>query len=1255
MATGNRNRALPAALAVLGIGLATTLIVWHATHTAAEANARERFEKQAADVAFRIRHGFAGYEAVLRSGAALLTVDRDVSRQAWRNFVTAIDMERRYPGMVAVGCARHVATSAIPALERHARGNGLSGYEVWPKTSVDVHVPVVYSEPYEVAARAHGFDMFTEPVRRAALSAARDTGMPALTGRLTLVYDAPEGGAPSFLIYVPVYRVGAPHGTVERRRQAIDGYAFGAFHVADALHPLLAEIPQLLDVTVYDGAQPSAAEPIFDTRTHALSGDDREPAHSIDLPVELAGQIWTLRLRSRPAFDQLVATSLPAVVLASGLALTLLLTWLAFAIGRTRDQAVAIAAGMTAELRETMAELERSRQFLTELVDAVPNPIFVKDSRHRWVLVNQAFCTLVQRSRDELLYHDDSFLYDPDTVRVRFAEDDQVLASGAPLLVDRPFDAPDGSVRWLLKSKSRIRLTDQTFAVAGLMTDVTAHKHAEEQAQRARELLDAVIDAVPAVVSLKDEAGRWVLLNRAFLDFHARPGSDYLGQTDEEVYGPAVAARHHREDAQARLSDEVLSFDGPFQTVDGEPRWVVRRKRGVTLPGGGRGVLTVVHDVSDLRRAGLEAERASAFLNAVIDALPGGVFVKDETGRWLIVNDATCQMLGMRREDLIGRRPYDVLPPQFAADVERQDRLVLERGGTHSFEQRPRVVAGRELWLLKTESLVSLPDGSRYLVGANTDISDLQRAAGELQRARELLDGVLAATPMLVTLKDSDYRFLLINDAAREIHGLPPAAFIGKSDYDVFGRAQADRIRAQDEAARASDTVLSYEEEFTTLTGDRRWVIKRKRGVNLPDGTRGIVTALYDLTTVKQAQNAVRESEARFRQLASLSSDWYWEQDAQLRFTQLSGGARLKAGFAIERQIGRTRWEAWPGPADDPDWSRHRAQLEQRLPFTLIYERPNDAGERKVVEVIGEPFWDERGELQGYRGVGRDITEAVLAREELRRHRDNLQVLVEERTRELTLAMEAAERANQAKSEFLANMSHELRTPMHAILSFARLGRERASNATADKLHQYFTRVEQSGERLLALLDGLLDLSKLEAGKMRYEMAVVDLATLVQGVVEECAQLVHSRALSVKIDAAPGLRAWCDPTRIGQVVRNLLSNAIKFSSPGGRIAIALQPAREPGPAAVAMSVSDEGTGIPESELDQVFDKFFQSSRTRNGAGGTGLGLSICRQIVEDHGGRIWASSNQPRGTRIVVVLPVEAPATGTAEDLQEVA
>jgi PAS domain S-box-containing protein len=668
MVSGNRNRALPAALAVLGIGLITTLAGWHSARTASEATARQRFEKQAADVAFRIRHGYAGYESVLRSGAALFSLEGAVTLHAWRSFVASADMERRYPGLTALGYARYASTPGIGELEQQVRGYGLPQYRVWPRTDGAVHVPVVYSEPYHVNARAHGFDMFSEPVRRVALTAARDTGMPALTGRLTLVYDRPRADNNGFLVYVPVYRAGAPRATVERRRRAIDGYVFGAFRMREALGPLLAEVPDALDVAVYDGAQPGEADLMFDTRVrHAGANQARGPAYQTDLTVELAGQIWTLRLRSRPAFEQEVATNLPMLVGIAGSIVTLLLAWLAFALGRTRDQALSIAEGMTAELRattaelqavydssplgvyrtdanglvvwvnrrgeeicglsaerlmganwvsaihaadragvdaawaradagethyenelrlqrgdgrwvwlsvksaplfrmgrldghvgtiedvtarhEALAELERNRRFLTELVDALPNPIFVKDSRHRWA-VNQAFSRLVGKPREVLLANDDRLLYDAETARTRFAEDDRILASTAALSIEQHTPVADGSLRWLLKSKSRIGLADGSFGVAGLMTDVTALKRAQAEAQGARELLDAVIEAVPTIVSVKDEAGRWVLLNRAFLDFNGRPGSDYLGRTDAEIFGPAVAARHGREETR---------------------------------------------------------------------------------------------------------------------------------------------------------------------------------------------------------------------------------------------------------------------------------------------------------------------------------------------------------------------------------------------------------------------------------------------------------------------------------------------------------------------------------------------------------------------------------------------------------------------------------------------------------------------------------------------------------------------------------
>ncbi len=265
---------------------------------------------------------------------------------------------------------------------------------------------------------------------------------------------------------------------------------------------------------------------------------------------------------------------------------------------------------------------------------------------------------------------------------------------------------------------------------------------------------------------------------------------------------------------------------------------------------------------------------------------------------------------------------------------------------------------------------------------------------------------------------------------------------------------------------------------------------------------------------------------------------------------------------------------------------------------------------------------------------------------ELRDHRDHLQEMVTERTEELVRAKEVAEHANLAKSEFLANISHELRTPMHAILSFAQLGQDRIAggNAPLPKVHQYLERIDSSGERLLRLLNDLLDLSKLEAGMMTYDMGRHDLQSIAGDIAAELAQMAAARDVRMQVKRTDGqVVAWCDPARIGQVLRNLASNGLKFTPANGMVEILFRMGDRDGMPVVMASVSDEGPGIPASELESIFDKFVQSSQTKSGAGGTGLGLSICREIVQQHRGRIWAENRPTRGAIVHVELPVDPP------------
>jgi signal transduction histidine kinase len=263
---------------------------------------------------------------------------------------------------------------------------------------------------------------------------------------------------------------------------------------------------------------------------------------------------------------------------------------------------------------------------------------------------------------------------------------------------------------------------------------------------------------------------------------------------------------------------------------------------------------------------------------------------------------------------------------------------------------------------------------------------------------------------------------------------------------------------------------------------------------------------------------------------------------------------------------------------------------------------------------------------------------------ELERHREELESLVDERTFELIKAKEQAENASKVKAEFLANMSHELRTPMNSILGFSRRGIKKIDEWDKDEHLDHLQLIHQSGKRLLTLLNDLLDLSKLEAGKMAFDIAKSDLTTVIDAVLNETQALVSDSGVQVdvKIETDYTL-VECDPVRIGQVVMNLFSNAIKYTPSGKHVTITLSSIEEEEYGLtrhyVCFCIEDEGAGIPKGELEMVFDKFIQSSKTKSGAGGTGLGLAICMEIINAHHGRIWAEHAENGGAAFKFVLP----------------
>ncbi len=634
-----------------------------------------------------------------------------------------------------------------------------------------------------------------------------------------------------------------------------------------------------------------------------------------------------------------------------------------------------------------------------------------------------------------------------------------------------------------------------------------------------------------------------------------------------------------------------------------------------------RHVAVLFSDITGRRRTEKALQASEEKYRAVFEQAAVGIGrVRFSDARWIDVNEAFCKMLGYASEEMLATPWPDIThPDDLDLDLVPFRKMASGELDGYSVEKRFIHKEGRHIWARLTLSLVrDLQGRPDYEVAVIEDISQRKLAEQALRESEERFRNMADNAPVMIWVTDVDGRCTALNRVWYD--------FTGQSPEEALGFGWLNAVHP-DNAASASDIFLranaggepfQIEYRLRRHDGAYRWCIDSATPRIGPGGEfLGFVGSVLDIHDLKLAEKAERERELFYRQML--------DSIPGMVFTGMPDGC---CDFVSQQWIDFTGVPAqallgdgWINLLHSEDRSRAFAAWQEavndRAPYDLEYRVQRHDGEYEWFKVHGRPIRNEAGQIVRWFGVALNIDQLFRAKEELRE------------------AKGAAEEASRAKSEFLANMSHEIRTPMTVFMAAVEHLLQIDRNP---ERRQLLTMADQSAARLRALIDDILDFSRIEARKVDIEEIPFDLRRCVRESTEIFDLSAHQKNLRLEtiVEATVPDKVIGDPDRLAQVLVNLVGNAVKFTREGEiRVGVQVRTGQ------LVFSVIDTGIGIPEEKRELIFDSFSQadSSFTRS-FGGSGLGLAISKGLVELMGGEIRVESREEEGSVFTFTLPL---------------
>jgi PAS domain S-box-containing protein len=638
------------------------------------------------------------------------------------------------------------------------------------------------------------------------------------------------------------------------------------------------------------------------------------------------------------------------------------------------------------------------------------------------------------------------------------------------------------------------------------------------------------------------------------------------------------------------------------------------------------GIFASARDITEQKRLQEQLRESQLYNRSLIEASPDALVMVDPELIITDVNEQMVKLTGSPREALVGSsfRNYFLDGERAANGVRR----TLQEGSVSNYELVLKSRAGRHILVsLNAAVFKDLEGRTEGIFASARDITEQKKIEEKLVESQNYNRGLIEASPDALVTVDPDLVITDLNEQMVRLTGFSRKRLIGLRFPELFtdpGRAD-EGIRT----ALRENLVTNYE-----------LMLRKRNGQKIPVSTnagtfrdmagevRGVLAAARDITEQKQLEAQLRESQNYNRGLVESNIDALMTTDLLGVITDVNKQMEVITGIAREQLVGTPFKNYFTDPPRADQAIRSVLSENRVTDFELAIRTPD--GSTADVSYNATTFKDTEGRLAGVFAAARDVTEQKRLRDQL-----------EQRNRELEIQNMRVQEANRLKSEFLASMSHELRTPLNSIIGFSEFLLNGDGVALNPEQREYLGDILNSGNHLLQLINDVLDLAKVESGKMELAPEPFSPRQAVEEVCSVVKRMVSEKNLELTAHVADDLSTVSlDPLRFKQIMYNLLSNAVKFTDEGGTIDVSLLPHSEK---AFVLTVRDSGIGIAATDIPRLFREFEQlEAGPSRRYQGSGLGLSLTKKLVELHGGQIEVESTPGKGTTFRVLLPYSA-------------